>query len=375
MKKKVKRILKVSASILGIIVLIIIGIMVIRHNPELKGEPKEGKWYRITPEQAIGADESKWHGLIRKGNENKVLVYFYGGGVSINEYTAARPIRFGEEGFYSIGNIGDGLELDGISSKNSANPFKDWTVLVLPYNTGDFHTGTGEYHYTDKEGKDAVLYHNGYINYSSFMNQAMEYVDNTETLVIAGFSAGGFGASLLADDIISNYFPTVDNSTVLVDSSLLLYDNWHEAAATIWQSPEEIAERLTTNNITLDSLKALSVSHPDTKILFDCSTRDGELTKFQNYISNSDYTLSDEMGDVFQNNLKDMVDAILELPNAGVFIWDGLDYYKKDFNLTQHTIISGTHFYKKQFGDKTIAQWVEDAVEGDVKSYGLELLQ
>lgn len=372
---KKHRTLKIIGSVFCIIVLCIIGIIVIRHNPELKGEPKEDKWYRISPEQAIGADESQWHGLIRKGNENKVLVYFYGGGVSINEYTAVRPIRFGEEGFYSIGNVGDGLERDGISSKNSANPFKDWTVLVIPYNTGDFHTGTGEYHYTDEEGKDAVLYHNGYINYSLFMNQAMKYVDNTDTLVIAGFSAGGFGASLLADDIISNYFPTVDNSTVLVDSSLLLYDNWHEAAATIWQSPEKIAERLTTNNITLDSLKALSASHPDTKILFDCSIRDGELTKFQNYITNNDYTLSDEMGDVFQNNLKDMVDAILELPNAGVFIWDGLDYYKKDFDLTQHTIISGSHFYKTQFGDKTIAQWVEDAVEGDVKSYGVELLQ
>ena len=108
------------------------------------------------------------------------------------------------------------------------NPFRDWTFLVLPYASGDFHSGTGEYHYMDGS-KERVVYHNGYNNYSAFMNAAMPYVGNPDTLLVTGFSAGGFATSLLADDVIDR-FPSAENITVCVDSSLLLYDGWHETA-------------------------------------------------------------------------------------------------------------------------------------------------
>lgn len=121
----------------------------------------------------------------------------------------------------------------GISSGGKENLFRDWTILVCPYSTGDFHTGTGEYPYTDDSGNQKVLYHNGYLNYSLFLDEALKYVGAPDTLLVTGFSAGGFAVSLLADDVISR-FPSVSNATVAVDSSLLLMDNWHDVAANIW---------------------------------------------------------------------------------------------------------------------------------------------
>lgn len=198
-----------------------------------------------------------------------------------------------------------------------------------------------------------------------------------DTLLVTGFSAGGFGASLLADDVI-DYFPEAENITVAVDSSLLLYDRWQECAIGNWHAPEEISSRLTGNNIVLDSLTALHEKRGSAvKILFDCSVRDGELAAYQAYIRDGERTVADENGDLFEADLKAMVSGLQEnIPGVGIFIWDGLPYnpFNKKLDLTQHTILS-TSFTKDLSGDVSIADWICNAVEGNVESYGLELLR
>ena len=138
--------------------------------PKLSGDPKIGQWYSIYPEGAKSSDGSGWYGLMRLGSSDKVIVYFFGGGVSINEYTAAHP-----ESFYASSTDNQAILTDGgISSGGKENPFGDWTILVCPYSTGDFHTGTGEYPYTDGKGNQRILYHNGYLNYSLFLDEALK---------------------------------------------------------------------------------------------------------------------------------------------------------------------------------------------------------
>lgn len=367
----------------GISSVLIIAVFILLRNtmflefPELKGTPKVGKWYRILPEGAVDADGSKWHGMIRLGNENKVIVYFYGGGVAVDDYTAQRPLSQ-KDGFYSDDSGFDSLARSGISSRNKNNPFRDWTVLVIPYSTGDFHAGTGEYEYTDLDGDKQVLHHNGFVNYTKFMEEAMTYIEEPDALLITGFSAGGFGASLLAENIITNYFSNVANVTVNIDSSLLLTDRWNDIAENMWVTPKEISDRLTTDNIVLDSLTALSEKYPDVKILFDCSVRDGELANYQAYFDKGARSKTEKDGDVFQDNLKNMVNGLRgNIKNGGIYIWDGLPYnpFDRSLNLTQHTIISGGSFYSKQFdNDKSIAEWIMDAVNGNVESYGLDLV-
>ena len=60
--------------------------------PELTCEPEIGKWYAVDINDAVSSDGSKWQGYFRKGSENKVVLYFYGGGFSVNDYTAARSM-------------------------------------------------------------------------------------------------------------------------------------------------------------------------------------------------------------------------------------------------------------------------------------------
>lgn len=373
-KKKKHISLIIALVVLAVIVIVAVSIygclsktFFVKH-PELKGEPEIGKWYRVTPETAKSSNGAEWHGILRKGSENKLVVYFFGGGVSITEETS----RGGKE-FYAEDMTGqDFVSTWGIGSNDAANPFKDWSFLVIPYASGDFHSGTGEYRYTEG-GKEKVIYHQGYTNYSAFIEKTKQYIGNPDTLLVTGFSAGGFATSLLADDVIDR-FPTAENITVCVDSSLILYDGWHDTAVNLWKSPSEISDRLMTDNLVLDSLTALHEKRGDSvKILFDCSYRDDTLQQYQSYINSGKMDQTKELGDQFQEALKDMVEGLqANIPDVGIYIWS----FNEDDETknTQHTIISGNVF-DKLGNDKSVCEWIYDAVSGNVQTIGLELLE
>lgn len=374
--------MKKAIKIIGIIILILFVIaflvykLVIQY-PNLRQNPKIGKWYKVTGREMKSSVGSAYKAFFKKGKENKVMVYFAGGGVSVSEETA-------REDMYNKKVIAlDQLSLltmnmGGIATASDANPFRDWTVIAFPYATGDFHAGTGEFHYTDKEGKERILYHYGYKNYSAVMKRVMECagIDDPEAVVITGYSAGGFGAALLADDLFTNYFPSAESKTVLVDASLLLNEKWHSIAADVWETPVEISDRLQTNNITLDSLAALHEKYGDgIHLLFDSSTRDGDLAKVQNYFDTGVMDVTEKEADIYQQILKETIPRFKE---AGVYllIWDGLPWYDDPRNLTMHTIIA-TPYSLARFENQeiSIAEWLMDAVEGRLEDYGMELVE
>lgn len=366
--KKKRFIIGVMIAAASIIVLIALGITVflkmtiLNTFPKLEGEPEIGKWYDVPVENAFSSDGSEWHGIFRKGTENKVVVYFFGGGVSITPETSE-----GGKEFYATTMLAqDFVAQGGIGSSADDNPFKDWSFIVIPYATGDFHAGTGIY-----EGKKKV-YHTGYNNYSAFIEKIKLYVGEPDTLLVTGFSAGGFATSLLADDVIDR-FPSARNVTVCVDSSLLLYDGWHDTAVDLWRTPSEISDRLTTDNLVLDSLTALYEKRGDSvKIIFDCSYRDDTLMQYQSYIDTGKMDKTKELGDKFQQDLKEMVHGLqTNIPNVGIYIWNNGE--DADTHNTQHTIIS-SNVFNKLGNDRSVGEWMFDAVNGDVRTYGLELL-
>ena len=61
------------------------------------------------------------------------------------------------------------------------------------------------------------------------------------------------------------------------------------------------------------------------------------------------------------------------IEGVGIYVWEcGLD---KQTQNTQHTIVSDNAVFKDKLnGGKSMAEWMFDAVNGNVKTYGLELL-
>ena len=162
--------------------------------PELSGTPEVGQWYSVTPPNATAAAGGQATGLIRRGNENKVFIQFYGGGVSVNEYTAARGnLNDKEHGFYSdtldvtAAGVVQVLAAMTFGAPIEDNPFKDWTYVVIPYATGDFHAGMGDFPYTGLDGKQHVVHHRGYTNWNEILQMVMPHLGTPDALVITGF--------------------------------------------------------------------------------------------------------------------------------------------------------------------------------------------
>lgn len=378
-----KRFLKILVWAAGIAaILFIAGLVILKKTlliqyPSLPADPEVGQWYEVDFDDALSADGSPWYGLFKKGSENKVIIEFFGGGVSVDAHTAARGYSVDKtHGFYSdnAGNQSFITRL-GINTDDGKNPFKDWTHILLPYSTGDFHCGTGDYPYVGLDGKQHILHHHGYTNYAKLMERVLPFLENTEAVLVTGYSAGGWATSILADDVISR-FPQTRNFTIFVDSSLLYYDKWKEAARDIWQAPLPVTNRIVSDNITLDCLTALHSDHPDAKILFGCSVRDYALSNYQAYMDKGDNSTTTRAdGDVFQANLGKMVDGLQkQIPGSGIFIWDDL-WEKKEEALTKHTILITGDFFTDRCGNGSVSDWVMDAVGGTVRSHGMELIE
>lgn len=377
--RKLIKILGWAAAIAAL--LIIVGIVALRSTflksfPALEGTPEVGKWYEVQFDDAICAHGDPWFGLFRKGTENKVLIEFFGGGVSLDPYTAARGNSLVEKGGYYADNAKnqDFIATFGIGGQQEDNPFKDWTLIVLPYATGDFHCGTNDYPYIGLDGEQHILHHHGYTNYSMLLERLLPYLGTPDELVITGSSAGGWATSILADDVIG-HFPGTKNVTVFVDSSFLYYDKWKDTARDIWGAPSAIVERVVSENIVLDCLTALRKDHPEVKILFDCSVRDNALANYQAYIDKGDNSVTTRAdGDVFQKNLQKMVVGLQEqVPGCGIFLWDDVWDNEKEA-LTMHTILISHHFFTDRAGNGSICGWLTDAIGGNVYSRGLELI-
>ncbi|CYV00679.1 Uncharacterised protein [Streptococcus suis] len=62
-----------------------------------------------------------------------------------------------------------------------------------------------------------------------------------------------------------------------------------------------------------------------------------------------------------------------KIDGVGIFIWN----YGQDekTTATQHTTINFSTFFTPMSKDKSVAEWLDDAVNGQVNSYGLELLE
>lgn len=377
-----KKVLKIVGKVLAVIlaVLIVIGIFVyifVLQYPKLKNNPKEGKWYRVTTSEMKTSEGDRYRAFFKKGSSNKLLIYFAGGGVSVNEEMAKDDTYNTKEiAIDMLANVT--MNMGGIASDVEGSTFEDWSIILFPYATGDFHAGTGEFHYTDTDGKEKILYHNGYVNYTETMKKVMESagISDADTVLVTGYSAGGFGAALLADDVFTNYFPNAKSKNVLVDAALLLNDDWHSIATDVWETPKEISDKLVSNNLTLDCFASLNDKYgEDIHLLFDCSTRDGDLAKVQNYFDDKIMDVDEKQADEFQQILKDTIPQFKEA-GVSLFIWDGVAWYDDPRNMTAHTIIATPAVWLPfEEQQKSVAEWLTDAIDGKLADYGVELIE
>ena len=352
---------------------------------DLPEDPGVMTCYRVPLEKGLSGDGSEYYIYVKLADPKRLCIFFSGGGVAWNEYTAARPVTGGkvaakQPNFYwnnlrpvtQIMNINVGIT-DIISDKN---PFKDWSFVVITYATGDFHVGNNDYPYKTEQGGEDVLHFHGYANFLESMKVSKALFPDPETLLIAGNSAGAFAVPALAGEIVEDYYPKSRSVTLFSDSGQLLYKNWRKTAKNIWKAKESIWKPLHTDNITLDWYRDLYDRHGERfRYLYSSSVRDYLLSAYYNDIIRKKYETDADVQEEYYQQLKEMIDQLKELtPHFGVF----LNEWKLPIITmggTVHTSVREPHFTLFTQNGISMAQWLRDAVEGKVYDVGLDLIR
>ncbi|HJF00163.1 MAG TPA: pectin acetylesterase [Sellimonas intestinalis] len=350
--------------------------------PELPEDPETGTWYKVSLPGCVCSCGKPYYAYLKIGSENKLMVMFEGGGVAINEYTAARPgglFYAGTQRFYfdDVDFLSMGATMTGIGANSENNPFADWSVLCIGYASGDFHTGTASGSYVDGDGDVIQTHFHGYEHLCKLMEITKKWVPEPEALLVTGFSAGGFATSILTDDVIS-YYPDCKNIVCCVDSAILLYDDWHKAAVELWGSPAHISERLKTRDFSYDGLTALYQKYGSrVKYLYLTSMRDCLLSQYQNYIDHGVLEFTKEAGDRFEDYVKTLYQRMkAEMPEMVYYFFDLLEpAAPEEMGLTVHTLIASERAFDGCMDGISASTWIMDAVNRNPKSVGLSLVE
>ena len=147
----------------------------------------EGKDFR-----PICSRSTPYSFFVRRGNSNKLLMYYQGGGACWDSLTCSDAAgAFDDEvtAADNPGNQGAGFA----DYDNPNNPFADYNVVFVSYCTGDVHWGQNAPNYGNPTNQ---INHVGYINAKVAEKWAREHFPNPESVFVTGSSAGAYGAAL-----------------------------------------------------------------------------------------------------------------------------------------------------------------------------------
>jgi hypothetical protein len=145
----------------------------------------------------------------KAGKDKKLVVFFEGGGACWDSFTCSRPItglpQPEEQLFVPMVPPGtDPATFNGIFDlDNPDNPVRDWNMVYIPYCTGDIHIGSADRQYTNvghptlgiPRGFPFTIRHRGFDNFMVVLEWIKSNIDDPKQILVAGSSAGGYGAS------------------------------------------------------------------------------------------------------------------------------------------------------------------------------------
>lgn len=131
-----------------------------------------------------------WH-----SSSKKLMIYLEGGGACFNTFTCATVAHqngFGEADMTQTAS--DYGHLGVFDREDGDNPFRDWNFVFVPYCSGDVHAGLND---AGLGGRTMV----GYRNIGEYLERLVPTFRDADQVVLAGSSAGGFGAAFNYDRV------------------------------------------------------------------------------------------------------------------------------------------------------------------------------
>jgi hypothetical protein len=179
-------------------------------TPSTTTVPSDRGWERVVPggdcQCSDGSEFSFW---VREANPKKVVFYLQDGGACFSAETCAP-----DSGLYQT-RVTEGPEGEGgiFDFGAARNPFADYSVVYVPYCTGDVHIGNT----TTKYARGLTVHHKGYVNGSAALDRLASTFPEATDVVVIGASAGSVAAPLYAG-LVSDRLPQA-RITALADGS------------------------------------------------------------------------------------------------------------------------------------------------------------
>lgn len=336
-----------------------------------------GEWAKVDlSDETQCSDGSDYRIYTRRGESPNLLVHFVGGGACWDAETCSRPISVSSaDGFYFpyIWEILRGI-LDGIFKRdNPNNPFRDWTVVYIPYCTADFHIGASTNTYTTDDGKSVTIHYNGRQNVTEALDWVYATFASPEKLVISGESAGAFGSTFWTPTIAAHY----PNSDIyqIADGAYLESPLWKQIVDPIWKADWEqnfgfsMGDDLIGSTyqyygqLALPNVTYLHINTLYDTVLIYFSTKLNGVTDIAAY------------RDVWSAGMRaSMAANAAANPNYYSYITDFNQ--DKETGTTPHTSVSFELFYQIEQDGVHLYDWLRRIViEGERFSVGSEFLQ
>ncbi len=156
-------------------------------------------WQAIRVEAARCSKGGAWNFWVHRGQPDRVLVYLQGGGgcwLKANCDLADKPTFTPDVDERDNPTGADGI----LAIDRLANPFRGWTVVYIPYCTGDAHLGARQVDYAGV-GMD----HRGAANAATAIGWIGAEIKQPREIVVTGGSAGAIPVPVYATRLATRF--------------------------------------------------------------------------------------------------------------------------------------------------------------------------
>jgi cysteine-rich repeat protein len=266
---------------------------------------------------------------------------------------------------------------DGIFNRNNPdNPVRDWSMVYVPYCTGDIHGGDNDYVLGGQ-----TRHFRGYSNISRYLELWGATFPDATTVLLTGISAGGFGAGLNFPQVADALGP--GRQMILIDdsgpplSSEVIAPCLQQTFREVWGLDRTVladcgADCADPNDFAMGLLAHVASSYPDARLGVFSNTADLVIRTFMGFgwcggqHDVCEGTPAVVPAGVYEDGLLEMKSAYLT--RASTFLV-GQTHIQYNFGLN-HTVLRSPSFWTTELEGTSVAEWVGAVIEGQIVHVG-----
>lgn len=209
--------------------------------------PTEVTWEAVSPGgDCQCADGSEYRYWVHEGDPTRVAFFLQGGGACFTAETCAFT-GGGSTYKVTVPDSDDPSDDPGlIDLTDERNPLAGWSMVFVPYCTGDVHIGDA----TTEYSPDLTVQHKGAVNGTAALEDLADRFPDTAELFVTGESAGSIATPYYAG-LAADLLPDAD-ITVLADGSGAYPDvpGVNSAIGALWGTVNAVPDWPTNDDVT-----------------------------------------------------------------------------------------------------------------------------